>query len=440
MRVRIFCIVLFFLAVCGEAAGAPLFRFSGELASSGVREYRLAMASSRADLRMLYRGREGVPEYNRFSLSFPLVDTGSIDTGSITRRGLLREMENPAGYTPESGVYSGSSGYYRDNSLSRSSPLGAVGTLKLEQWKIQVPLLFHPAAHPPGLPRRETGFFVEGECTSRCTIAATCRLVRIPDPGEADSWFLATPEVAGQDMLAAAASLGVDLPGGRVAAAAGYSRPSRLPSGWFARGLAEYTLGLLKLHTLAAGCSGDYLEPGGAFPAQTVNLGVSAYLFHDSPATFFLRLRRVLDRTALLPDVARGVKETVCGGVDVRAEYIRMRVSMERRITWESDGTGHIEETLDVESGYYGDNLRLSAGLGYYALDKDGGELDGRIEAGGAIGDFRGSAVLRLEDEKTPGGTVKATLSGEELKASLSLDSDGSVRFSLGLSPREVID
>lgn len=416
-------ICLFILFCSGSLRpgfGLPILGSSGEYTPAGKAVHRVSLGTPGARLDVLHTGYAGVPEYARFTLAFPRVDIGSITAGA-----LVREMSNPAGYSIRSGVYSDTAGYRRDTALARGSPLGAVVSLAGDVWSLQIPVLIHPL---PG-----SGCSAGLSLPGGHRAAAVCLVTRTPEPAADDDWFFPAPEVASQKILHGAAGYAADLSFGSLSFAGGLSRPDYLPAGGFVRALAEGHTDVLSAAALLAYCSDTYIGPQGDFPGIQAAYGASAALQPEDHLFFRLEMMRTLHRLELIPDNARKSRDYTSGEMNLAMGDTVWTACLERKVDWESDGSGHLTDTFTMGLDYTAITGRLAGEVRFREID--GGEykiragLEGRYE----IGIIRTSAAVGYGEEEGLSGRLTGGLKTDSLRMELSAGIDGTMRWKMSI-------
>lgn len=365
----------------------------------------------------------GIPDYAGCFVSLP-----PFAAGVLSPLGLVREMSNPAGYSPAGGVYSRFPGYGRDGSFAGSSPIGSILTLSGDRWRFQVPFLISPY----------TGTGVTGVFSLPAGVSFSGAALRVRTPEEEvdTSWFSETLPVAAQDVLFSGLSIYLPFTSGSVSLAGGMSLPEYLPSGGFARGLLHWNTDLCSLSALLSCCSPRYLGLKGTYPKDLVTYALSLSLLPNSPVWFDIDLQRTIKRPPLMPEILRETLEIQGGGIGMSLGEAVCTARLARKVSWNDDGSGHVIRTLYLDTEYDTAAYHGSCELRFRKYDLMDNEIRGRVEVEMEFGVFKGGLVLSHVIGSGLDGKLYCSLNLPLLRMEVSAEPDGTLQCGLGVYQR----
>ncbi|MBN2051038.1 MAG: hypothetical protein JW760_11370 [Spirochaetales bacterium] len=385
--------LLFFLFSSAlPAAAAPFFGFTGEYGPGKKAVHTFTLAEDDVMLALLHSSKEGLPRYAAFAFTFP-----GIRFGSMTRQGLLKELELPAGYGQGSSVFTEPTGCFADYTPGKAAPQGAVFYREEDRRTDQLLLMLRP------YPQMGS---ISGLTFGALSVQAAGLYSRPEKAEPQDSWFSCNPRVLSQGLFHGALETRGTFGPLTLATAAGFCLPRYSRQGFFLRFSGEYSSDLLKAEAAAAGCSETYLAPSGEAPDKVFRLGARVTIPETGRLKTVAGAAREVKRLSLLPDLQQGVTDQAEASLILDLPPWKSVFFFGRRIDWMSDGSGGITDTLRMD-------LKIS------------------FPAGSLAGELR----VRKVDATEPAlrGKLEASFTGDKLSLALSLVHDSDEGFSLGL-------
>jgi hypothetical protein len=229
-----------------------------------------------------------------------------VHAGPLSPAGLLREANNPLGFSPQSDVFFERTGLPLDRSLEGTRS----GLLFMP---IPDVLGFYVAPSRLGVPAH--GCFASVLSRNGSGVEGFLSISR-PDPEElGDDWFAGSAPFPGGELLVAGSRVRVSFPGFSCIATAGTSRGERVPPGafWHLRA-AAFTTGAYATF-LAGGSSSTYRSPRGEAFKESALFATAAGIT-GPPGSLQLRYSLLIDHPGFAPRPFQADRQSFDAGIE----------------------------------------------------------------------------------------------------------------------------
>jgi hypothetical protein len=353
-----------FLAVPVKAEIKWTSEMTTELDILGLWTNRLVLASGASKLLLLDRrdvhGR--LDDYSMAGFSSPALVLGPVDL-----HGLLREIGNPLGYGPRSGVFSETCGLSLKTGTDRSSRTGVwvsipgdyagVGAYRVDKETAHLAAAFNLGG--PDTPEF-SGLFLASH----------------PDEGPPkDEWFPEKPSYPGGTLQHIAGRVRVPLhtllgEETRLGLTWGLSRGERSPPSGFVHATALFRVWWLEMYLLSGSAGQGYLSPAGTHSSLGTRSAASAALFpKDLLSPRFSFSEDVYRRYALpVPSIPR--RREISAGLGLKTRSFSGSLDRTWKYGWDESGSQTLNESFKAGVDFRTKTFSLGA---EYSSDRENG-------------------------------------------------------------------
>jgi hypothetical protein len=370
------------------------------------------------------------PDVDRLSVLPPLwkigIETPAFLLGSLQLHGLLKELENPAAYSPSSAVLFDTPGFSLDSALSKGRTSGTV--IHLLPGQIHLFGASGPAS-PPLL-----GGYATVPMTEACTLSLVTMYGLDAVEGGVDTWFFENPPASEDTLLHTGVQLLFTSRFAEFGYAAGFSAGRFTMPGFFFRTAAAVTLPFLQFRGGITANNPDYRLPNGDFPDVIKAWEGSCTVLPEWFLSPHISYGRTMYRLPVIPVGYQKQKDTLQVGGKAEAGPFSLSGWWKWSLTYLEDGDIRLDQNIHLAPLFSLGQVRIEGSAGYRWDYYGESEKKAALGAVLNLGDFRftGRCTVKKTDIWQLSGTVKGEYAYESgtAHAGISLEETDTSWFS----------